>query len=41
MNELVKATLTKDTTTTNGMRTNSTSLNKCLDFFFIAGASRN
>ncbi len=40
MNELVKATLTKDTTTTNGMRTNSTSLNKCLDFFFIAGASR-
>jgi len=41
MNELVKATLTKDTTTANGMRTNSTSLNKCLDFFFIAGASRN
>ena len=41
MNKLVEATLTKNSTTTNGMQTNSTSLNKCLDFFFIAGASRN
>lgn len=38
---LVEATLTKDTKTANGMATNSTSLNKCLDLFFIAGASRN
>lgn len=41
MNKLVEATLTENSTTTNGMQTNSTSLNKCLDFFFIAGASRN
>ena len=41
MNNLVKATLSKTNTTANGMTTHSTSLNKCLDLFFIAGASRN
>ena len=40
MNNLVEATLTKNSKTANGMTTNSTSLNKCLDLFFIAGASR-
>ena len=40
MNKLVEATLSKNSKTANGMTTNSTSLNKCLDLFFIAGASR-
>ena len=41
MNKLVESTLTKDSKTLNGMLTHSTSLNKCLDFFALAGASRN
>ena len=41
MSNLVKATLTKDNQTDNGMATHSTSFNKCLDLFFIAGSSRN
>lgn len=37
---LVNATRQRDVKTKNGMTTNSTSLNSCVDFFFIAGASR-
>lgn len=40
MNKLVESTLTKDSKTLNGMSTHSTSLNKCLDFFSIAGSTR-
>lgn len=37
MNALLNSLLTKDTYTENGALTNSTSLNNCLDFFFVAG----
>ena len=40
MNTLLKALQTEDTLTENGMVTNSTSLNKCVDFFFNAGQMR-
>ena len=40
MKTLIEATQSKNTLTDNGMTTNSSSLNKCLDLFFIAGASR-
>ena len=40
MKTLIEATQSKNTFTDNGMTTNSSSLNKCLDLFFIAGASR-
>jgi hypothetical protein len=39
--KLIDATRQYDTVTDNGAVTHSTSLNKCLDLFFIAGASRN
>ena len=38
---LVNATRQYDSTTENGAVTHSTSLSKCLDLFFIAGASRH
>jgi hypothetical protein len=38
---LVNATRQYDSKTQNGAVTHSTSLSKCLDLFFIAGASRN
>jgi len=38
---LVNATRQYDSETQNGAVTHSTSLSKCLDLFFIAGASRN
>lgn len=38
---LIDATRTKDTLTHKGALTHSTSLNKCVDMFFLAGASRN
>ena len=41
MSQLVNATRQYDSTTANGAITHSTSLNYCLDLFFIAGASRN
>lgn len=37
---LISALRTSDTVTENGMVTNSTSLNSCVDFFFQAGAMR-
>ncbi len=37
---LLKAMQTNDTFTTNGMTTNSTSLNNCVDLFFNIGAMR-
>ena len=37
---LLDALQTKDTTTTNGMSTNSTSLSACVDMFFQIGAMR-
>lgn len=40
MNGLLKAITTNDTLTTNGMLTNSTSSNFCVDLFFMIGASR-
>lgn len=40
MSKLVNATRQYDSTTANGAITHSTSLNACLDLFFIAGASR-
>jgi len=40
MSQLVNATRQYNTTTANGAVTHSTSLNACLDLFFIAGASR-
>ena len=39
--QLTEALKTKNTLTENGMVTNSTSLNLCLDLFFKAGAMRN
>lgn len=41
MNSLLKSMQTNDSLTFNGMVTNSTSLDANLDFFFLAGASRN
>lgn len=38
--DLITALQTKDTITENGMPTNSTSLNRCVDLFFIIGALR-
>ena len=38
---LVNASRQEDALTTNGMVTNSTSLNSNVDMFFLAGASRN
>jgi hypothetical protein len=40
MSKLLDAMRTKDTTTLNGMVTNSTSLNSCVDLFFKIGAMR-
>jgi hypothetical protein len=40
MNSLLKAMQTKDSFTENGMVTNSTSLNQCVDLFFQIGAMR-
>ena len=40
MGKLIDALRTEDATTLNGMTTNSTSLNHCVDFFFQAGAIR-
>jgi len=40
MNKLIDTLRTKDTTTTNGMTTNSTTLNSCVDLFFQIGALR-
>lgn len=40
MSQLVNATRQYDSTTANGAITHSTSLNYCLDLFFLAGASR-
>lgn len=39
--KLVNLTRQKDTFTEKGMVTNSTSLNSCVDMFFMAGASRH
>jgi len=39
--KVINATRQYDSITTNGAITHGTSLSKCLDFFFIAGASRN
>lgn len=41
MSNLINALRTKNALTANGAVTNSTSLNYCLDMFFLAGASRN
>lgn len=40
MNRLLQSMQTNDSFTANGMVTHSTSLNKNVDFFFLAGASR-
>ena len=40
MGNLINALRTNDTTTTNGMVSNSTSLNSCVDLFFNVGAMR-
>jgi len=40
MTKLIDAMRTNDTTTANGMPTNSTSLNNCVDLFFHIGAMR-
>lgn len=40
MTRLVDALRTKNTTTENGMVTNSSSLNACVDLFFVIGAMR-
>lgn len=40
MNQLLQAMQTENTLTENGMVTNTTSLNSCVDFFFTAGAMR-
>ncbi len=41
MNKLIQSLRQHDTLTTNGMVTNSTSLDACVDLFFLAGASRS
>ena len=38
--KLADALRTKNTTTENGMTTNSSSLNACVDLFFMIGAMR-
>lgn len=38
--DLIQSLQTNDTTTENGMSTNSSSLNRCVDLFFIIGAVR-
>ena len=40
MNTLLQSLQTKNALTDNGAVTHSTSLSKCLDFFFVAGAAR-
>ena len=40
MSTLVQQTLTRNSTTFNGMATHTTSFNKCLDLFYLAGGSR-
>ena len=40
MSTLVQQTLTNNSTTFNGMATHTTSFNKCLDLFYLAGGSR-
>ncbi len=39
--KLVNAAMQKDTFTENGMVTNSTSLNACVDMYFMAGSARH
>jgi hypothetical protein len=41
MKNLINSTRTQNSLTANGALTNSTSLDYCLDMFFLAGASRN
>jgi len=41
MSKLLKSLQTKDALTANGAVTNSTSLNNCVDMFFLAGAYKN
>ena len=41
MNKFIEAMSVKDAYTFNGALTNSTTLNACLDLFFLAGACRN
>lgn len=41
MNKLLKSMTTKDSCTTNGCATNSTSSSKCVDLFFTIGAMRS
>lgn len=41
MSDLLNSMQTGNSTTFNGMVTNSTSLNECVNFFFTAGALRN
>lgn len=41
MNNLINSTRTHNSLTANGAITHSTSLDYCLDMFFLAGASRN
>lgn len=38
--DFIQSLQTKDTVTENGMPTNSTSMNRCVDFFFMVGALR-
>ena len=40
MSSLLKAMQTNDSLTENGMATNSSSLNHCVDLFFQIGAMR-
>lgn len=40
MNPFLQSLQTKNALTANGAVTHSTSLNKCLDFFFVAGSAR-
>ena len=40
MSNLMEALQTENTTTTNGMTTNSSSLNECVNLFFSIGAMR-
>ena len=41
LSKLVNVSRQKDTFTEKGMTTHSTSLNSCVDMFFMAGAARN
>jgi hypothetical protein len=40
MSRLMEALQTENTTTTNGMTTNSSTLNECVNLFFSIGAMR-